>query len=117
MQSRNDDSVVIALSRWFWPTSMTDQPLDRHFYPAALTAKVTEVLARVSVSCYFSPGPGRTLMRHMVAEFALSEDRSSELEIIRGKVSPMRTATGFAIAGMASALFWGVVGLTAWLII
>jgi hypothetical protein len=55
-------------------------------------------------------------MRHMVAEFALSEDRSSELEI-RGKVSPMRTATGFAIAGMASALFWGVVGLTAWLII
>jgi hypothetical protein len=52
-------------------------------------------------------------MRHMVAEFALPEGRSSELEFIRGKVSPMRTATGFAIAGMASALFWGVVELTA----
>jgi hypothetical protein len=39
------------------------------------------------------------------------------VEIIRGKVPPMCTATGFVRAGMASALFWGIVGFTAWLII
>jgi hypothetical protein len=56
-------------------------------------------------------------MGHMVAELARSGGRSSEVEIIRGKVRPMCTATGFVLASMASALFWRIVRLTAWLII
>ena len=56
-------------------------------------------------------------MRHMVAEFAPSEGRSSELEIIRNEAAPLRTATGFVIAGLISGLFWGAIGLAAWLVI
>jgi hypothetical protein len=39
------------------------------------------------------------------------------LEIIRGEVPPLRTATGFVIGGVIVGLFWGVVDLTAWLAI
>ncbi len=56
-------------------------------------------------------------MRHMATEFAPSEGRSAELEIMRGKVPPLRTATGFVVGGVIAGLFWGVVGVTAWLII
>ena len=55
-------------------------------------------------------------MHRLVAAFAPSEGRSSELDVIRGE-PPLRTATGFVIGGTLSGLFWGLMGLTAWLVI
>ena len=55
-------------------------------------------------------------MHQLVAAFAPSEGRSSELEIMRGE-APLRTATGFVIGGTLSGLFWGLLGLTVWLMI
>ena len=55
-------------------------------------------------------------MHRLVAAFAPSEGRSSELEVIRGE-APLRTATGFVIGGTVCGLFWGLLGVTAWFVI
>jgi hypothetical protein len=55
-------------------------------------------------------------MQRLAAAFAPSEGRSSELEVIRGE-APLRTATGFVIGVTVCGLFWGLLGLTAWLMI
>jgi hypothetical protein len=54
-------------------------------------------------------------MHPLVAEFAPSEGRSSELEIIRGEQQPLHAATGFVIGGTVSSLFWALLGVTIWL--
>jgi hypothetical protein len=54
-------------------------------------------------------------MHPLVAEFAPSEGRSSELEIIRGEQRPLHVATGFVIGGTVSSLFWGLLGVAIWL--
>jgi len=56
-------------------------------------------------------------MHPLVAAFAPSEGRSSELEIIRGEQRPLHVATGFVIGGTVSGLFWVLLGVTLWLLI
>jgi hypothetical protein len=56
-------------------------------------------------------------MLRLVDTPAPSEGRTSELEILRGEVRPLHTATGLVVGGLVSGLFWGVIGVTAWLVI
>ena len=56
-------------------------------------------------------------MRHLIADFAPSEGRASEPEIIRGQTPPLHTANGFVVAGAVSRLFWGMLGLAVWPVI
>jgi hypothetical protein len=43
--------------------------------------------------------------------------RTSETEIKHDEILRLRTSTGFVLGGLVSGLFWGVVGVTAWLVI
>jgi hypothetical protein len=56
-------------------------------------------------------------MHRLAVAFAPSEGRSGELELMRGEERPLHTATGFVIAGTISGLFWGLLGVAAWLVI
>jgi hypothetical protein len=38
-------------------------------------------------------------------------------EIKRPEAPPLRTAAGFVVGGVVSGLFWGLLGVTAWLVI
>lgn len=46
---------------------------------------------------------------NVTASLAPSEQRTGELELLRGESRPLDTATGFVIAGMVSVLFWTLV--------
>lgn len=46
-----------------------------------------------------------------------SEGRSSEPGSKRGEAPRLRTSTGVVLGGLVSGLFWGVIGVTAWLVI
>ena len=45
----------------------------------------------------------------LIASLEPSEQRTGELELLRGELRPLHTATGFVIAGLASVLIWGLV--------
>lgn len=47
----------------------------------------------------------------LAASLAPSEQRTGELELLRGESRPLNTATGFVIAGLVSVLFWALVGV------
>lgn len=46
---------------------------------------------------------------NLAASLAPSEQRTGELELLRGELRPLNTATGFVLAGLVSVLFWGLV--------
>jgi hypothetical protein len=56
-------------------------------------------------------------MLRLVETRAPSGGRPSDPEIRRGETQRMRTPTGFVLGGLVSGLFWGVLGVTAWLVI
>jgi hypothetical protein len=56
-------------------------------------------------------------MIRLVQTCAPPMGRTSEPEIKRGEVPRLRTSTGFVVGGLVSGLFWGVLGVTAWLVI
>ena len=56
-------------------------------------------------------------MARLVDALAPSEERTSELETVRCEIRPLHTATGFVIGGIVSGVFWGVLGVTVWLVI
>jgi len=47
----------------------------------------------------------------VTVSLAPSEQRTGELEQLRGEVRPLNTATGLVIAGSLSILFWALVYL------
>ena len=56
-------------------------------------------------------------MLRLVDTTAPSESRASEPETMGGDGRPLHTATGIVIGGVVSGLFWGLVGVAAWLVI
>jgi hypothetical protein len=48
---------------------------------------------------------------NVAASLAPSEQRTGELELVRGESRPLNTATGFVLAGLVSVLFWMLVYL------
>jgi hypothetical protein len=52
-----------------------------------------------------------------VDALASSEDRASEPDTMRCEVRPLHTATGFVVGGIVSGVFWGLLGVTVWLVI
>ena len=48
----------------------------------------------------------------LAAALAPSEGRTGELEVLRGELRPLHTATGFVIGGMVCGLFWAAVTIT-----
>lgn len=56
-------------------------------------------------------------MIRLVHTRAPSGGRTNEPEIKRGEITRFRTSTGFVLGGLVSGLFWGLVGVTAWLVI
>lgn len=77
----------------------------------------SQVLARGSSACYFEPFLGGAWMIRLVHTCASSGGRRSEPEIKHGEIPRLRTPAGFVLGGLVSGLFWGVVGVTAWLVI
>jgi hypothetical protein len=51
------------------------------------------------------------------SEVSASEHESRSGETMCGDTGSLHTATGIVIGGLISGLFWGVVGVTAWLVI
>jgi hypothetical protein len=45
----------------------------------------------------------------LTASLTPSEQRTGELELLRGESRPLKTATGFVIAGLVCVLFWMLV--------
>ena len=56
-------------------------------------------------------------MLRLVETPASIEGRINEPEIVRGEAQSLHTATGIVIGGLLSGLFWGLVGVAAWLVI
>lgn len=48
---------------------------------------------------------------NLTASLEPSEQRTGELELLRGELRPLNTATGFVIAALASVVIWGLVGV------
>jgi hypothetical protein len=61
--------------------------------------------------------PGGAPMLRLVETPAPTEGRTNEPETVRGDAQPLHTATGIVIGGLVSGLFWGLVGVAAWLVI
>jgi hypothetical protein len=56
-------------------------------------------------------------MVRLVHTYAPSGRGTGEPEIKRGEVPPLRTAAGFVVGSVVSGMFWGLLGVTAWLVI
>jgi hypothetical protein len=56
-------------------------------------------------------------MLRLVETPAPTEGRTDEPATVRGDAQPLHTATGIVIGGLLSGLFWGLVGVAAWLVI
>ena len=50
-------------------------------------------------------------MPKMAAAFAPSEERTAEIETIRGDMLPLRTAAGFVLGGTICLAFWAVLAV------
>jgi hypothetical protein len=56
-------------------------------------------------------------MLRLVETSAPPEGRPSGPETVGGEVQRLHGASGIVIGGMVSGLFWGLVGVAAWLVI
>ena len=56
-------------------------------------------------------------MLRLVDTSAPSEGRMSEPETRSCEGGPLHTATGIVVGGVVSGIFWGLVGVAAWLVI
>jgi hypothetical protein len=51
------------------------------------------------------------------SEVSTSKQETRCGEMLCGETGSLHTATGIVIGGLVSGLFWGVLGVTAWLVI
>ena len=56
-------------------------------------------------------------MLRLVETPAPTEGRTNEPETVRGEAQSLHTATEIVVGGLLSGLFWGLVGVAAWLVI
>ena len=56
-------------------------------------------------------------MIRLVETRAPSGECAGDLEPMRHEPTPQRSPVGFVFGGLVSGLFWGVLGVTAWLVI
>jgi hypothetical protein len=56
-------------------------------------------------------------MIRLVETRAPSGDCAADPEPVRHEATHQRTPVGFVFGGLVSGLFWGVLGVTAWLVI
>jgi hypothetical protein len=56
-------------------------------------------------------------MARLVDALAPCDERTSEAETMHCEIRPLHTATGFVLGGIVSGVFWGLLGVTVWLVI